>query len=158
MTGEEAAWIEAIRQRLAACTQAGDARRADAYAESFSPDGVLDLSEGGIGEIRGREAIRSWMKAPSVFAQEGGASPGFISHHLTTCAIDLTGPDSAAARTYWLVTSAAGLDHNGFYQDDFVRLGGEWLIARRRPRTLWTSPASALHSRAAQEQASAALE
>lgn len=146
MTSDDACEIEAIRQLLAACTQAGDARKADAYADCFAPDGVLDLAEGGIGAIEGCEAIRAWMKAPSVFAQEGGTSPGFISHHLTTCHIDLTGPDSAAARTYWMVTSAAGLDHNGFYQDHFRKVDGEWRIARRRPRTLWTSPASVIRS------------
>lgn len=158
MTRDDASVIEAIRQRLAACTQAGDARKADAYADCFAPDGVLDLAEGGIGAIEGSEAIRAWMKAPSVFAQEGGASPGFISHHLTTCHIDLTGPDSASARTYWMVTSAAGLDHNGFYQDHFRKVDGEWLIARRRPRTLWTSPASVLRTSVVQPSASAALE
>jgi len=45
------------------------------------------------------------------------------------------------------VTSAAGLDHNGFYNDRFVREEGRWLIANRRPRTLWVSPDSVLHNR-----------
>lgn len=141
MTDERFGKFEAIRQRLAACTQAGDARKADAYAGCFTADGILALSPA----IEGREAIRAWMKAPSVIPQPADGTPGFVSHHLTTCNIELTSPDTATARTYWLVTSAAGLDHNGFYVDHFRREGDLWLISYRRPRTLWISPASVLH-------------
>lgn len=143
MTDAEVKALAEIRQRLAACTQAGDARKADAYAACFAVDGVLEL----VNEtITGRDAIRAWMKAPSVIPQPAGGLPGFISHHLTTCHVDFTGPDTATARTYWLVTSAAGIDHNGFYVDDFRTEDGTWLIAHRRPRTLWVSPESVLHN------------
>jgi ketosteroid isomerase-like protein len=133
----------AIGQRLAACTQAGDARKADAYAACFTEDGVLQLGE----SIAGREAIRQWMGSAAIIPQPKGkgATPGFVSHHLTTCKVDLTGEASAKARTYWLVTSAAGLDHNGYYDDVFRKEAGEWLLAHRRPRTLWISPTSVLH-------------
>ncbi|MFA7604641.1 MAG: nuclear transport factor 2 family protein [Novosphingobium sp.] len=136
----------AIANRLAACTQAGDARKADAYAACFTEDGVLQLDRA----IAGREAIRAWMQGPSVIpppradrADGGGA--GFISHHLTTCKVELAGDGTAKARTYWLVTSAAGLDHNGYYDDLLRNEGDVWLIAHRRPRTLWISPHSVLH-------------
>lgn len=144
MTEAEVRAQAEIHQRLAACTQAGDARKADAYAACFTRDGVLQLLNE---TISGRETIRAWMNAPSVIPAPAGGTPGFISHHLTTCHIDFTGADSASARTYWLVTSAAGLDHNGFYLDDLHREDGNWLIARRRPRTLWISPASVLHGK-----------
>lgn len=143
MTDDQVRALAEIRQCLAACTQAGDARKADAYAACFTREGVLELQ----GEtIAGRDAIRAWMTAPSVIPPPSGGVPGFISHHLTTCHVDFTGPDSAAARTYWLVTSATGLDHNGFYVDQLLREDDSWLIARRRPRTLWINPASVLHS------------
>lgn len=141
MTDEEVRTHAAIRQRLAAATQAGDARKADAYADCFTVDGVLQLDSG---SIEGRAAIAAWMKAPSVIPAPAGGGPGFVSHHLTTCSIELDTPDRAVARTYWLVTSAAGLDHNGFYVDELERKDGDWRIARRRPRTLWISPASVL--------------
>lgn len=141
LTSEQACWAETIRQRLAACSQAGDARKADAYAACFTSDGILAL-DGGI--IAGREAIREWMTAPSPIPQPSGGAPGFISHHLTTSHITFTGPDTASVRTYWLVTSAAGLDHNGFYIDALRHEHGEWLIAHRRPRTLWISPTSVM--------------
>jgi hypothetical protein len=132
--------IVAIEQRLARATQAGDARKAEDYAACFTPDGVLELDV----THRGRAAILAWMTSPSPFAAPADGAPGFISHHLTTCRIDLTGADSATARTYWLVTSAAGLDHNGYYVDRLERIAGDWLIAHRRPRTLWISPASVM--------------
>jgi len=132
----------AISDRLAICGQAGDARKADVYAACFTEGGVLDLTAGGGEAIVGREAIRAWMKAPAVIPQPGDRPAGFISHHLTTCVIELTGPNTATARTYWLVTSPVGLDHNGYYDDTFERVGADWLIASRRPRTLWFAPDS----------------
>lgn len=142
MTPAELAADAAIRQRLAACTQAGDARKADAYAACFAEDGVLQLEEA----VAGRETIRQWMAAPSVIPQPSGGAPGFVSHHLTTCSVTLLGDSEAKVRTYWLVTSAAGLDHNGYYDDLLRCVDGEWLIAHRRPRTLWVSPSSVLHA------------
>ena len=143
MTDDQVKDRALIQQRLAIATQAGDARKADDYAESFTEDGVLQLDEA----IEGREAIRSWMTAPSVIPQPTNRKPGFISHHLTTCRIDFTGPETASVRTYWLVTSAAGLDHNGYYVDAFRKVGDDWLIAHRKPRTLWVSPTSVLHGK-----------
>jgi hypothetical protein len=142
LSDEQARWAEAIRQRLAACSQAGDARKADAYAACFTEDGILEL-EGNT--IRSREAIRSWMGAPSVIPQPSNGAPGYVSHHLTTCSITFAGESAASVRTYWLVTSATGLDHNGFYVDRVERVGDDWLLAHRRPRTLWVSPTSVLH-------------
>ncbi len=141
MTDEQVKARAIIQQRLAACTQAGDARKADDYAACFTEDGVLQLDAA----IEGREAIRQWMAAPSPIPQPKSGVPGFVSHHLTTCRIDFTGEATATARTYWLVTSAAGLDHNGYYVDDLRKVGEDWLIAHRRPRTLWTSPDSMIH-------------
>jgi hypothetical protein len=47
-------------------------------------------------------------------------------------------------RTYWFVITAIGVDHSGYYDDRFAKVGGDWLLAYRRPRTLWTSPDSLL--------------
>ncbi|MCX7864488.1 MAG: nuclear transport factor 2 family protein [Novosphingobium sp.] len=140
MTDEQLRDRAMIVQLLACCAQAGDARKADDYAACFTEDGVLELAE----SISGREAIRQWMAGPSVIAQPARGPLSYISHHLTTCRIDFTGPDSATARTYWLVTSNAGLDHNGYYVDVLRKVCGQWLIAHRRPRTLWIAPDSLL--------------
>src|SRR4051794_17046106 len=111
MTNAEHLARSAIAKTLAACTQAGDARKADLYAGCFAEDGVLELAE----RYEGRETIRAWMTAPSVIPQPGGGAPGFVSHHLTTCRIELTGATTATVKTYWLVISAVGLDHSGYY-------------------------------------------
>jgi hypothetical protein len=140
LTHEERIARACIAATLARCTQAGDARKAEAYAGSFTADGALELGD----RIEGRDAIRRWMAAPSVIPQPGGGTPGFVSHHLTTCRIELTSERTATVRTYWLVISAVGLDHSGYYDDRFLKVDEEWLIASRRPRTLWVSPQSLL--------------
>jgi hypothetical protein len=138
MTDDERLARACIEKTLAACTQAGDARKADAYAMCFAEAGVLHLAI----SIEGRAAIRQWMGAPSVIAQADAVSPGYVSHHLTTCRIELTSATTAIVRTYWLVTTSVGLDHNGYYDDRFEKHGDDWLISYRRPRTLWKSPHS----------------
>lgn len=140
MTEDERLARAGIEKTLAACTQAGDARKADAYACCFTQDGVLELGE----RLEGRDAIRGFMLAPSPIPQPSasGVAQGYVSHHLTTCRIELTSAGTATVRTYWLVITAVGLDHTGYYDDQFRRIDGEWLIAYRRPRTLWKSPDS----------------
>ena len=137
MTDEEWKARAGIAKTLAAAALAGDARKAEAYAACFTEQGVLDLTLGGGAAVAGRAAIHAWMAAPSPISQPKDRPGGFVSHHLTTCRIDLTGPDTASVRTYWQVTSPAGLDHNGYYDDRFRRVGGEWLLEHRKPRTLW---------------------
>lgn len=138
MTDDEMKARLAIADRLGAIALAGDARKADAYAECFAAAGVLELDP----PIAGREAIRAWMKAPSVIPQSADRPAGHISHHITSSKVDLTGPESAKARTYFLVTSPVGIDHNGYYDDWLRKEGDAWLIERRRPRTLWFAPDS----------------
>lgn len=141
MTDAETTARAAIAKTLAACTQAGDARKADAYASCFTESGALVLGE----TYSGRAAIHEWMTAPSVIPQpRQSTTPGFVSHHLTTCRIELTSQSTATVKTYWLVISAAGLDHSGYYDDRFEKVGDDWLIAMRKPRTLWVSPSSLL--------------
>jgi len=140
MTEAERAVRAAIEKTLGVCTQAGDARKADAYAACFAPDGVLELER----RIEGRDAIRVWMSAPSVIQKPDTPSPGYVSHHLTTCRIEQTSDTTATARTYWFVITAIGLDHSGYYDDRFVQVDANWLLAHRKPRTLWTSPQSLL--------------
>ena len=115
MTEEERIARASIAKTLGECTQAGDARKAEPYSLCFTEDGVLDLGD----RLEGRAAIRRWMEAPSVIRQSGRPSPGFVSHHLTTCRIEFVSDTSATVRTYFLVTTAIGLDHNGYYDDRF---------------------------------------
>lgn len=146
MTDQEVNIRAAIAKTLAACAQAGDARKADIYAACFTEDGVLQLGEA----ISGRKAIHQWMTAPSVLAQPTDRPAGFVSHHLTTCRIDVIGSDAATVRTYWLVMGPSGIDHSGYYDDNFRRVGEDWLIAFRKPRTLWIAQDSLIRAGQAQ--------
>ncbi len=144
MTAHEVAALAQIHQLLAKCAQAGDTRRAEDYAGCFTADGVLQLAHE---TITGQDAIAAWMHAPSPIPPPPGAAPGFVSHHLTTCHVIFADLQSATARTYWLVMSAAGLDHSGYYVDQLRCVDAAWRISCRRPRTLWVSPSSVLHQR-----------
>ena len=58
----------------------------------------------------------------------------FVRHHVSSVKIDLTGPDSATAASYFLVFTEIGLDHWGRYADRLARTGGLWQFAHRKVR------------------------
>jgi hypothetical protein len=147
MSLEELLAREAIRDTLAKYNVSGDRLKVDDFAECFTQDGVIE-SERAPGDLifrySGREAIRAWQarwltREPGQDTVHGAS---FVRHHLATSKIDLTGPDSATARTYWSAWSDIGPDHAGLYLDDFRLEDGKWLIARRRVRRDWQSPDS----------------
>lgn len=137
MTDEEAKDRIAIQHLLAKLAQLGDRRIADEYAACFTEDGVLQLDEA----HAGRDAIRAFMGGAKIVNNPppSDAPPIFISHNLTTSRVEFTGGGEAEARTYWIVMSSAGPDHSGFYVDTLRKVGGDWLVAHRKPRTLWFS-------------------
>jgi len=53
------------------------------------------------------------------------------------------------------VQTAVGLDHNGCYEDDFVRENGRWRIAHRRVRAKWLAEDSCLNQKVTQKKAEA---
>lgn len=163
MTIEDLLAREAISARLAECAQAGDSLRAEDYAACFTDNGVLQT--GGTGDsgldLNGRAAIYAWqlgLREPGKGLGQSGAVPlTFVRHNLTTCKIELTGPDSAKARTYWMVNTNIGPDHCGVYRDEFHKVEGLWLIARRQVKTEWavenslmvpnSTPTASVHER-----------
>jgi hypothetical protein len=147
MTLQEMLAREGIRKTIHAYNAAGDARDGAAFAVLFAEDAVLEFAgfgpvpgfrSAGIGEIRARTA--SWSPVPGQDPSLTLAS--FIRHNLTTCRIDLSGPDSAAARTYFVVFTDIGPDHAGTYSDRLVRQDDDWLFAHRRIALDWRSPES----------------
>jgi hypothetical protein len=141
MTLEELLAREGIRKTLAAYTMAGDRLRTDDFVAVFTDDAILEtegVPEADRFRYEGREAIRAWMdrwRRPAGEAPAHQAS--FIRHHLATCQIELTGPDSAKSRTYWTAYTDLGPDHCGYYVDDFRKVGERWLLAHRRIRLDW---------------------
>lgn len=147
MTVEELLAREAIRDTLAKYNVSGDRLKVEDYVACFTEDGVIE-SQGVPGEqafrYAGRTEIFAWQDRWRRREPGDGAVHGatFARHHLSTCKIDLTGPDSARVRTYWVAWTDIGADHAGYYLDDFRKVGEEWLIAHRRVRLDWTSPDS----------------
>jgi 3-phenylpropionate/cinnamic acid dioxygenase small subunit len=137
---------EAIRHTMTRYTLAGDRLRTDDFIAVFTEDAVLaseGVEEADLFRHEGREAIRAWMArwtSRSGAAQSRSAT--FVRHHLSTSQIELTGPDTAKARTYWVAYTNIGPDHCGYYIDAFRKTGEEWLIEERKVRLDWRSPNS----------------
>lgn len=147
MTLDEMLAREGIRKTIHGYNAAGDARDGKAFVALFAEEAVLEFAgfgpvpgfrSAGIGEIRARTA--TWSPDPGKDPSLTLAS--FIRHNLTTCRIDLTGPDSATARTYFVVFTDIGPDHAGTYSDTLVRRGEDWFFLHRRIALDWRSPDS----------------
>jgi hypothetical protein len=128
---EERALIENLQARY---LFALDFKDHDLYVTTFTPDGVLDV---GSGPLVGREAIKA-----AVANMPGGR------HHITNLVLRIDG-DRATARAGWMHTgkNAEGrmtIGGFGHYEDDLVKVDGEWLFARRRiyneGNTAWAAP------------------
>jgi hypothetical protein len=147
MTLEEMLAREGIRKTIHGYNAAGDARDGEAFVALFADDAVLEF--GGFGPVpgfhsAGIDAIRA---RTTTWSEEPGKDPSlslasFIRHNLTTCRVVLNGPDSASARTYFIVLTDIGMDHAGTYTDRLIRQGGDWLFAHRRIALDWRSPDS----------------
>ena len=117
-----------------------DFRDADAYASTFSDNGVLDY---GAGEIRGRAAIRNFIlesrkNAEAQAAKDtSGLRPAAGRHNITNIIIKVDG-NKAIGRAYWFHMGnnnpkrTATLDSFGHYEDEMVKVKGQWLFSKRR--------------------------
>ncbi len=142
MSPQESAAIAAIRRTINRYTIAGDSRDRGLFAGLWNENAVFEFDgfppvpgfrTQGVEEIRARTA--SWSPQPG--KDPSLSKTAFIRHNLTTCLIDLTGAETARAKTYFIVFTEIGQDHMGTYSDDFVRRGEEWLFSHRRIRLDW---------------------
>jgi len=148
MTIEELLAREAIRDTMAQYNTSGDRLKIDDFVACFTDDAIMEseyVPEDRAFRYEGKDAIRAWQER----WRAGGASndgavhqASFIRHHLSTCRIELTGPDTARTRTYWTAWTDIGPDHAGYYLDDFRKVGERWLIAHRRVRMDWEAESS----------------
>jgi hypothetical protein len=93
----------------------------------FTDDCELDYGE--IGSWKGVDSVTEFM-------EQAHAMAGYTMHRLTNQAITIDG-DKAAARTYIDAVimaggNQAGVNAWGFYEDEIIRAGDGWRIARRR--------------------------
>ena len=134
---EDRAMIEDLQARY---MFALDFRDAEAYAATFSNDGVLDF---GAGEIRGRDAIRNFMvenrkNAEAQAAKNvSGLRPAAGRHNITNIILKIN-DDKATGRAYWFHMGnnnpkrTATLNSFGHYEDEMVKVNGRWLFSKRK--------------------------
>ena len=116
-----------------------DWQDADAYASTFTEDGVLDWA-GGI--AKGREAIRAevrGMRASFAKKEAGDAPrrPARLRHFTTNAVLKIDG-DHATHVAYWFEINNDGRDRwpyvggYGHYEDELRRVNGHWLYTKRK--------------------------
>ncbi len=135
--GEDRSLIEDLQARY---MFALDFRDADAYASTFTPDGILDY---GAGEIRGREAIRNFVVESRKNAADqrakdtSGLRPAAGRHNISNIVLRIAG-NKAVGRAYWFHMGnnnpkrASELDSFGHYEDEMVKVDGKWLFSKRK--------------------------
>lgn len=116
-----------------------DFRDADAYADTFAKNGVLNWAGG---QIKGREAIRKFMKEQHSSAGFGdtqqvkGAYPPAARHFMTNLVIKIHG-DHATSVAYWfeLGDNNPGrkpeLGAYGHFENTLIKENGHWRYLTR---------------------------
>lgn len=111
----------------------------EAYASTFTEDGVLDWA-GGIAE--GRAAIAKEVRGMrEQFARREAADepkrPARLRHFITNVVLDIKG-DRAIGRAYWFELNNDNRDRHpyvagyGHYEDEMRKVDGRWLFVRRK--------------------------
>jgi hypothetical protein len=114
-----------------------DFRDAEAYASTFSEDGVINWARG---EIKGRKAIHDFLSSgiydPTKTAEEG-KWPAASRHFVTNQVIKVEG-NKAKAVTYWFQATNNTADRRtmvlglfGHYEDELVKIDGQWFFKKR---------------------------
>ncbi len=119
-----------------------DVADVEMFTSSFTADAVLEMNEN---SYSGRAEIEA-LVARRAAARDGrlagnGGDPNTQLYRVTTNSIvEFTGPDAARHTAYVVVvghtTDETHLSSSGTYDDDLVKVNGEWLIERRRTDTL----------------------
>ena len=134
---EDRAMIEDLQARY---LFALDFRDPDAYAATFAEDGVLDY---GMGKITGRDAIREMVVGMRASAERqraedtSGLRPAAGRHNISNIVVDIDG-NRATGTAYWFhmgnanAERSAQLNSFGHYEDEMVKVEGEWLFSLRK--------------------------
>jgi len=116
-----------------------DWQDADAYAATFTDDGVLEFA-GGV--ERGHEALKQVMRDMAV-REKAKADASFpyrrhrVRHYVTNLVLEIDG-DTARSTSYWWEfnnDARAGrpyLGTYGHYEDELKRVNSRWLFAHRK--------------------------
>lgn len=132
---EDRARIENLSNRYMVAVDAGDI---ETVMAAWAQGGVLEWV-GGV--ERGKAAIRKAMSnfggARRAQIPEGAVSRPRTRHHIVNHVIDVRG-NRAKTIAYWFAVTNHTPQHDvqlvyfGHYEDELVKVGGEWLFKRRR--------------------------
>lgn len=133
--GTDRALIEDLQARY---LFALDFRDPEAYANTFTEDGVLDY---GAGKLQGRQAINDMVVGMRDREKEQQAKetlrPAAGRHSISNIVINVEG-DRATSVSYWHHAGNANperkaqLNSFGHYEDELVKVNGEWLFSLRK--------------------------
>ena len=130
--------IEKIRKKKMLYAHLLDSAHLEAFTELYTEDPTGDW--GPFGTWRGRDALLERVKA--IF----GVKPPYNYLHMTSNLwIELTGPATATSRGYLHDVCTEPLPNVsptawfGLYEEDWVKVDGEWKIQHTRVNFLWPS-------------------
>ena len=118
----------------------------DTYAETFAEDGTLEFAGGIVtGHEAIREAAKGFKEAVAGIYTDVDGNPAVLRHVLCQSVIRVEG-ERAWHTGFWFETANDGprtpdgkrftptLGTFGIYEDELVRIGGEWKFAYRNIR------------------------
>lgn len=117
-----------------------DFRDPEAYAGTFAENGVLDY---GAGKLRGRQTIAEMIAGMRANAETqraadtSGLRPAAGRHNITNIVLDIDG-NRATGTAYWFHLGndnperSAEVTSFGHYEDELVKVDGEWLFSLRK--------------------------
>lgn len=131
---EDRAQIEDLQARYMFALDFGDL---DTYVKTFTEDGILDI----IGmKWQGREEIKKGLggmpDSEGEEEQDTGPYPATGRHNITNIVVKIDG-NKAVGRAYWFhygndnPERKAVLNSYGYYEDEMVKVNGEWLFSKR---------------------------
>ena len=109
----------------------------EAYVATFAPEGELEFASGKyVGHDQIRAAVTRFAEGIGRFYHTADGKPAILRHIVLQSSIRVEG-ERAWGRTIWLEMANHGPNDEpkigtyGLYEDEFRKIDGHWLIARR---------------------------
>jgi hypothetical protein len=135
--------IEKIKKTKLLYSQLMDSRDIDGLAEIFAEDAICEFGPD-YGVWTGKAEIHANYKKVFGSHRDNSDALRYGGFHVTTNQwVELTGSDTAVSRTY-LIDTVHEADPRtnpiiwlGLYDEDYVKVNGEWKIKRSTLQYLW---------------------